>query len=227
LRFAEATSAVIDALESEIETRLSSMATLEAAAQSFADILFETFVDATVLARAFVTVPLVRLPHSNQDFVRRLVGTAGEQLLRPHTPVLSLVGTRGVDPQWNSRHTSVGHVGIPLASDQFVDSVPMIARLLKELGASLEWADDLDTAIGAQEFVREHGVRTVFGFGGSYPVAKTFLAVVLFTRETVEKQQSERFMRLANSFKAATMRVALEGRIFDSSGAPALGTRAS
>ena len=128
------------------------------------------------------------------------------------------MGTRGRDPRWNSRHTSRGHLGIPLVSMEFVEAIPMIARLLKELGATLEGREDMDTTIvtsslgrvagafyvedaetdvdqqgrrviAARDFVREHGVRTVFGFGGAYPVAKTFLAVVVFTRETIERRQ--------------------------------------
>jgi hypothetical protein len=58
--------------------------------------------------------------------------------------------TRGRQRNWNSRFDSQGHVGIPLASADFVDSIPMIARLLKELGPSIELAQDLDTAIVTQ-----------------------------------------------------------------------------
>lgn len=39
--------------------------------------------------------------------------------------------------------------------------------------------------------------------------------MVVFTRETIEKRQVERFMRLTNSFKVATMRAVRDGRIFE------------
>jgi hypothetical protein len=243
LQFSDSTHTVIDGIESEIARRVTGQATLEAAGQALCDILYETFEEPSVLVRAFVTVPYARLPVPNQVFVHRLVGPGASQLLRPQTPVLSLLGTRGKEPSWNSRHESAGHAGIPLASVQFVDAIPMIARLLKELGARIEWADELDTAIVsntlrglagtfyvdeaaeavdqggrkiivAEDFVRAHGVRTVFGFGGSYPVERTFLAVVVFTREFVDRQIVDRFMRLASSFKTATLRAALERRVF-------------
>jgi hypothetical protein len=78
-----------------------------------------------------------------------MLGRRGDRL-RDNTPVLSLVGTRRRQRDWNSRFDSQGHVGIPLASADFVDSIPMIARLLKELGPSIELAQDLDTAIVTQ-----------------------------------------------------------------------------
>jgi hypothetical protein len=255
LTFAEATTEVIDRIEAEIAGRLSAAPTVEAAAHALAALLYDTFVESAVLARVFVTVPFVRLPASSQEFVRALVGERSTELLKPHTPVLSLVGTRGLHPRWNSRHSSRGHLGIPLVSMDFLESIPMIARLLKELGATLEWMEELDTAIvtssmgrvagaffvedaatgiddrgrnviTAQDFVSEYGVRTVFGFGGAYPVAHAFLAAVVFTRETIERRQVQRFMRLANSFKAATMRAAREGRIFEASAAADQGSRA-
>lgn len=244
LTFAEATTEVIDRLDAEVANRLSAAPTVEAAAHALAALLYDTFLDATVLARVFVTVPFVRLPPSSQQSVRGLVGERAAELLKPHTPVLTLLGTRGQHPRWNSRHTSRGHQEIPLVSMDFLESIPMIARLLKELGATLEWMAELDTAIvtsslgriagafyvedaatgvddrgraviTAQDFVSEYGVRTVFGFGGAYPVAHAFLAVVVFTRETIEKRQVERFMRLTNSFKVATMRAVRDGRIFE------------
>jgi hypothetical protein len=107
---------------------------------------------------------------------------------------------------------------------------------------TLHWASDLDTAIVTQgfgsvagvfyvedarqerdaagrlvipaaDFVNEYGVRTVFGFGGAYSRG-TFMATVLFTNERVPRVQAERFMRLASSFKAATLRLVMSGRIF-------------
>ena len=252
--FSDATPDVIDRIEEEIERSFGGAPTLEAAAQALASLLFETFKETTVLARVFVTVPFIRLPASNQDFVRRLAGERGGGLLKAHTPILSLAGTRGRDPRWNSRHHSRGHAGIPLVSLEFVEEIPMIARLLKELAARFEWAGDLDTTIvtaslgnvagvfyvedaateldergrrviAAQDFVRGHGVRTVFGFGGAYPVARTFVAVVVFTDEVIERRQAERFMRLANSFKAATLRPALEGRMFGAGAVPGEGSQ--
>jgi hypothetical protein len=246
----------MDGLDADLASRLDGAPTVESAAQALAGLLFETFRDTAVLARVFLTVPFGRLPGPDQYFVRRLVGAQHPRLLKPQTPVLSLVGTRGQHSRWNDRYSSRGHLGIPLASTETLESIPMIARLLKELGATLEWAADLDTAIvtaalgpvagafyvedaatgvdaqgrtiiGAQDFVAEYGVRTVFGFGGAYPVGRAFLAVVVFARETVGRPHADRFMRLTNTFRAGTLRAAREGRLFEADVTPPRGQAGS
>jgi hypothetical protein len=250
--FSETTTAVMDGIAADLESRLAGAPTVESAAQAMAGLIYETFVESAVLVRVFIAVPFGRLPGADQYFVRRLVGAREAALLKPHTPVLSLLATRGRHDRWNDRYGSRGHLGIPLASEEFVESIPMIARLLKELGARLEWAADLDTAIvtaalgpvagafyvedaaagvdqygrkiiSAQDFVAEYGVRTVFGFGGAYPVGRAFLATVVFTREAVERQQADRFMRLTNTFRGATLRAARENRLFEADVAPSRG----
>jgi len=245
LKFDEVTSATIDALEKRTEDELSSLETLEAAAQRFCDILYTTFEESTVLVRVFASVPFAALPATNRAFVENLVGARAKEVLHPKTPVLSLLGTRGGMPRWNSRHLSEGHVGIPLASADFVDAIPMIASLVKQLGLAIERAQDVETAIvtqslgrmagvfyvddaatavdskgrriiGSREFVQEHSVRTVFGFGGAYGLTGTFVVAVLFTRESVGRGQAQRFMRLANQLKTSTMKPVTRRHIFAS-----------
>jgi hypothetical protein len=243
MRFEDVTTATIDSLERRTEEELSPLDSLEAAAQRFCDILYTTFEESAVLVRVFATVPFAALPAANRAFVERLVGDKAKEVLHPKTSVLSLLGTRGGVPRWNSRHLSEGHVGIPLASADFVEAIPMIASLVKQLGLTIERAQDVETAIVTQslgriagvfyvddaasavdskgrrviasrEFVAEHGVRTVFGFGGAYGLTGTFVVAVLFTRETIGRTQAERFMRLANQFKAATMKPVTRRHIF-------------
>lgn len=221
---------------------LSGAETVEAAAQRFCDMLYATFEESVVLVRVFATVRFENLPVTLRGFVERLVGARAETVLGPRTPVLTLLGTRGGVPRWNSRHLSEGHVAIPLASAEFVEAIPMIASLVKQLGIGIDDAQDIETAIvtqslgrvagvfyvedaeeavdskgrriiAAREFVREHGVKTVFGFGGAYALTGTFVVTVVFTRETVARGQAERFMRLANQFKTSTMRPAGRRRI--------------
>jgi hypothetical protein len=254
LKFADATSSVLDAIEREMTAAVSRLDSVEAAAQATAVLLFETFPETTVLARVFVTVPFAELPAPDQAFVRRLAGPRAPRLLKANTPVLSLAGTRGVSPEWNSRYASAGHLGIPLVSMEFVESIPMISRLLKELGARLEWAAGLDTTvvaaalgsvaglfyvedareavdpqgrriITADDFVSAYGVRTVFGFGGAYATPGTWLATVVFTRETIARREVERFLRLASAFKSATMRLVRAGAIFSGARLTAPGAR--
>ena len=126
MRFDEVTSSTIDGLEARMDEELSPLESLEAAAQRLCDILYTTFEESTILVRVFATVPFAALPSTNRRFVERLVGAAAREVRTPKTPVLSLLGTRGGVPRWNSRHLSEGHVGIPLASADFVDAIPMI-----------------------------------------------------------------------------------------------------
>jgi hypothetical protein len=245
VRFDEVTGATIDGLEARMDQELSPLESLEAAAQRLCDILYTTFEESTVLVRVFATVPFAALPSTNRGFVERLVGAGARQVLTPKTPVLSLLGTRGGVPRWNSRHLSEGHVGIPLASADFVDSIPMIASLVKQLGLAIDRAEDVETAIvtqslgkiagvfyvddaatavdskgrriiAARDFVQEHGVRTVFGFGGAYGLTGTLVVAVVFTRDSVARGQAERFMRLANQLKASTMKPVTRRHIFAS-----------
>jgi hypothetical protein len=245
VRFDEVTGATIDGLEERTDQELSPLATLEEAAQRFCDILYTTFEESTVLVRVFATVPFAALPSTNRSFVEQLVGAHARDVLGPKTPVLSLLGSRGGVPRWNSRHLSEGHVGIPLASADFVEAIPMIASLVKQLGLAIDRAQDVETAIVTQslgkiagvfyvddaatavdskgrhviaagEFVQEHGVRTVFGFGGAYGLTGTFIVAVVFTRESVGRAQAERFMRLANQLKSSTMKVVTRRHIFAS-----------
>ena len=243
MRFEEVTAAVIDDLETRTDRELADVEVLETAAQRFCDVLYDGFAESAVLVRVFATVPFSALPTTNRRFVVGLVGPQAQTALAPATPVLSLLGTRGLLPRWNSRHLSEGHVGIPLASAEFIEAIPMIASLVKQLGLPLLGSEDVDTGIvtqalgrvagvfyvdeastavdsqgrriiTAQDFVSEHGVRTVFGFGGAYALTGTLFVTVVFTRESVARTQAERFMRLANQFKASTMRVVGRRRIF-------------
>jgi hypothetical protein len=245
MKFEDVTPGIIDDLEQRTADELGGMDSLEAASQRFCDILYGMFEESLVLVRVFATVPFGTLPATNRVFVERLVGDRARDVLGVKTPVLSLLGTRGAVPRWNSRHLSEGHVGIPLASAEFVEAIPMIASLVKQLGVAIEGADDIETAIvtsslgraagvfyvddaatavdsknrriiTGREFVQEHGVRTVFGFGGAYALTGTFVVTVLFTRETIARTQAERFMRLANQLKASTMRPVGRRRLFAS-----------
>jgi len=153
------------------------------------------------------------------------------------------MGTRGLEPEWNDRTASRAHVGIPLASAEFVDAIPMISRLLSELGIAIggmdgggaqivrskvgnlsgmfyvsdartETDDQGRLILSAQDFVEEHGVRTVFGFGGAYMLERSYCAVILFARETIEADHAHELAPLSSALKAATMRLVDQGRFF-------------
>ena len=242
MKIEHTTSSMIADLWHEMEQRIHQSKNLEEAAQELAKALHTEFVESVVLARVYFTVPFDALPAPNRTFVQNLVDSAGSASeLKPATPVLSLVGTHGQSPDWNDRRKSKGHVGIPLTSSDFVDEIPMISRLLKELGLSLDWVDTqdpeivekMDRAAGlffvenaasatdhhgrkiipAQDFVADYDVKTVFGVGGGYAGGQ-ILVIVAFCRDVIPRETGSRFVALRDAFKAKTSALVESERIF-------------
>lgn len=231
-------------LQNLIRESLKGCAHLEGAAQSCASLLYETFNPPPVLVRLYGTIPFADLPRDNREFVSRLAEEKGiARLIDRGTPVLSLLGSRGARPAWNDRRLSKGHVGIPLCAASFVESVPIVARLLIEMGMGLKWIDardlgavpgvmdgglsglfyvkDARTAmdmggrhiIAEQDFVVEHDVRTVFGVGGSY-VGGMLVVLLVFTQEIVDRSVVQRLVPIVNVFKSATIGPVMRGSFF-------------
>ena len=67
--------------------------------------------------------------------------------------------------------------------------------------------------IPAQDFVEEHGVKTVFGMGGFYP-DNTLIAIIVFARERLKRAQVERLTSLISMFKGETFGVVRARKIF-------------
>ncbi len=162
--------------------------------------------------------------------------------LKGTTPVLSLIGTHGQEEDWCDRRKSQGHVGIPLISSAFVGAIPMISRLLNELGIPLDWVDSHDSEIiietigssvglffvenaaeatddqgrniiAAQDFVSSHNVRSVFGTGGAYSGGQ-MLVIVAFCRDVFSRATAESFLPLASLFQSKTTALVETGSIF-------------
>jgi hypothetical protein len=69
--------------------------------------------------------------------------------------------------------------------------------------------------VPAADFVREHSVRTVFGFGGSYVIRPMFVSTIVFTQERLTKDAAMNFLQLSSAFKAGTTRFTNRGLLFD------------
>ena len=241
---ADANTTDLRNVQDAVRERLKNASSLDQAAQQAATILFDAFRNDLVLSRVYVTVPFGKLPPQNRAFVQDLLkAKAGAERLTATTPVLTLMGTHGAEPEWNDRRLSRGHVGIPLVTTSFVGAIPMIARLLQEMGVGIQWIDtqdltrverlmdgglcglfyvrdartERDTAgrlvIPAQDFVSRYQIRSVFGMGGSY-MGGLFATFILFAREEVPKAVAQRYVPLVNVFKAATTRLALHEHFF-------------
>lgn len=226
-----------------MQEELQSCAHLQEAAQKCVRLLYAEFQQSIVLARLFVTLPFKDLPTRDQSFVNALVNAKGlMELLNDKTSVLSLLGTYGAQPEWSDRYQSQGHLGIPLVTANFVESIPMVARLMSDMGIDLAGFDaqeqdivikslgqtvgvfyvqDAKTrldhqnrkVVSAQDFVAAHDIKTVFGLGGSY-LNGSFVTMIFFTREAIEQSQVERLMLLVNTFKIATMSLVMQGALF-------------
>jgi len=231
-------------LNDKLIMQLAGCTALEDAAQEYMSILYEALSESIIMTRLFAAIPFEELPEPNKEFVRSLAQAKGiSELIKDGTLVLSLLGSRGVRPEWNDRRNSQGHIGIPLASSDFIDKIPMMSRLLKQLGGGIDWIDTNDTKlvtktfkdlngvffvrdaateednkgrkiIAAQDFVEEEKVKTVFGVGGRYLGTSLFFTNIVFVREFLDKDRVERFMLQANKFKTATLRLVNKGKIF-------------
>ena len=243
MRIEQATSQNVSDLLAQVEPRIEGAQALENAAQELVATFQQQFDESVVIARAFVTVPYSSLPPKNQEFVKNLAESAGAAAdLKPATPVLSLIGTYGQETDWRDRRRSKGHVGIPLISSSFVDAIPMISRLLKELGVPMTWVDSHDSEIiaktmdpsgglffvdnaaeatdhqgrkiiAAQDFVSSFGVKSVFGAGGVYPGGQ-IVVIVVFCRDAFAKAAAEKFIGLNSWFRTKTDSLAQSTKIF-------------
>jgi hypothetical protein len=243
MKIEQTTSSTIEQLWAQMEPGVQQSESLEYAAQQLVTKIYTQFEESVVLARVYLTVPCRDLPSANTEFVKKLVSaTPAASELKPTTPVLSLIGSYGQEKDWCDRRNSKGHVGIPLISSSFVDAIPMISRLLKELGVPVEWVDSHDAEIivqtvgqsaglffaenaaeatdrlgrkiiAAQDFVSSYGVRSVFGMGGAYPGGE-MIVIVVFCRDTVSRGVAENFLPLANLFKEKTGSLVGPAKVF-------------
>lgn len=204
---------------------------MEAAARNICRFLYDELVDpagnrACALVRFYLTHPFGQLDDDLQKFARSV---AGAQRVTADTSCLTLLGTAGAEPAWNSRLTSEGHRAIPLLSAEMVEKAPMIAQLIKAFGLRVtdvvDRSDSIVKDLGGKsygvfyvpdalgspyipaqrEFVIPYGIKSVVGSGGAL-ASVDFFAIVLFTRIHVTAEAAERFRALALDAKASLVR---------------------
>lgn len=233
---AQATWPELDSFRERVSAEVAVEKTLCAAAQRFVTAFRNEF-PSIALARLFAVVPFSSLPRHDGLMAERFAErVAARDLLLPNTPVLSLLGTSGVEASWNDRSKSQGHLAIPLLSRELVEGIPMIAQLLSDIGVGLSWLDPeraipsrrlvgsmnqcfyvarASTAtdargrliIPSQSFVTDHRIETVFGMAGTY-VDGTLVAAILFSTEKLEKAVVDRYPSTIANFKMATSALA-------------------
>ena len=243
MKISDTTPAAIREAWEECALRIAGNPYVDELAAVILDALYARFDESLVLVRAFLTVPYKALPPRQHEFATRLAASVGlERTLSDFTPVHSLLATRGRLPAWNRPSASRGHVAIPLLSNDFVASIPMMSRLLKELGLPLTWVQDpganvVKQAIGsevgffyvvdapgavdnlgrpiitAQDFVAEHTVRTVFAVGGTV-FGGAALVLIFFSQDTVDARIARTFMPLVNLMKGVMVSRCSMSRVF-------------
>lgn len=210
------------------------VATLEDASQEVSRFFYEEFHDdATgdsdfVLARCYQTLPLGELSPELASYARAVFP---DQRFDEDTRCLTLLGTFGGRPEWQRRERSHGHRAIPLADENTLASLPMVARLTESLGLRAAEVVRPDPAflrerdregfnvfyvenasgspyIPAQDhFVAPFGVRSVIGFGFVMPPDRIF-ATILFARRHVSSATADLFKTVALSLKLGMLRFA-------------------
>lgn len=250
-RLRDTTVETIRTLKQSIETSVKACVSLEEAAQTFTNLLWEEFGESIILVRFFVTLPFSTLPDRYQRSVAQLAEGEGiTPLLGDHTPVLTLLGSFGGEEIRNVKQ----YFGLPLVSYGFIESIPMISDLLRELGFSLNGkkepgdntqdAGDVETKsvsllsgvfyvphtqhavngkdermllafdrIAAYNSKSLSEIQTIFGIGGAY-ISGPFIAILICTKEALERKMVEQFIPVANYVKTSTTKLVLENKIF-------------
>jgi hypothetical protein len=214
----------------------SDAASMEEAAREITSFLYGELGDgngggATALVRLYKTHPFGALPADLQAYAQQAAGEA----LAPEVRCLTLLATSGDLPQWNDRALSAGHKAIPLPSEQIVLRLPMIAQLITQLGldvgavirpheAPLRQLSQrtydvfhVEEAAGspylpAQDFVREHGIRSAAGVGGMLHTGD-FYALVLFSKVPISRPVAQALKILSLAIRIPLMRFLL-GSVF-------------
>jgi hypothetical protein len=233
----------VSTLRSRVERELANCGSFQQASQKLTDILYEELIASAVLFRIFATIELDKLPAKEKDFALEIArGRGFLDELQSRTPVVTLLGSRGKLSQWNHRLRSEHHLAIPLTSASFIKTIPMVSRLMGDMGTGLDWVqkqernmivtsmgkmarvlyveDALQSRTGDgfdvipdRSFVTENRVRTVLGLGGAY-LNGAIVAVVLFTSELVPQDRVEKLMPVMHGFKIATMKGVMQGKYF-------------
>ena len=178
------------------------------------------------LVRLFKTHPYEDLEVELAEYARSMLDHYPPL---PAMKCMTLLATVGEQTEWNSRHTSVGHKAIPLASEFVVAQIPMISQLIRQLGLDIKTVINpgpdllveieqrkynvfyVPEAIGnpyipAQDsFVIPFGIKSVLGFGGLLPSGNLF-AIIMFLKVQIPHSTAQMFSTLALNVKTALLR---------------------
>ncbi len=211
-------------------------ASLEAVAEAIVESLYENLHDAKgracVMVRLYTTHQSSQLPAEMRELENRSMPAKPPA----HGKCLTLLGTAGDLPEWNSRRAARGYRAILSPNGNPVDCAPIVAEIARQFGLDLGAilatppgaAEDLNHRtcnvffvpdassspfIPAQaDFVVSHGVKSALGFGGMLPAGNLF-AVIIFTRVPIPADTAQMFRTIALNVKMNLLRFA-GGKVF-------------
>lgn len=208
-------------------------ATLAVAAERVVRFFYDGLLDdrgkpACALVRMFKTHRFADLDADSQSVALRVFpGASGIPELR----CLTLLATAGDQPEWNQIQTSRGHRVIPLPSEEMVQEAPMIAQLITQLGGKIANVLRPDPAllfdntsasynlfyvpmalgspyiVAQKEFVEDHRIASVLGFGGLL-ASGDFFAAILFSHVPIGPQVADLFKVVGLNLKVAFLPLA-------------------
>lgn len=198
---------------------------MEEVSNNVVQFLYDNLIDGTTGEKACTLVRFFKT-HDFETLDEDLKGFAANILKNtnlnetPDMKCLTLLATAGDKPDWNSRHKSRGHKAIPLPSKEFVERLPMIANLIKQLKLDIKKvlkpdpgfildvneadygvfyipnADESEMIPDQDNFVKPQGIKSVLGFGGMLPSGNLF-TVILFSKVKIPQQTANFFKTLA------------------------------
>jgi serine phosphatase RsbU (regulator of sigma subunit) len=205
---------------------------MEEASNRIVRYLYENFCTKPTGEKSCALVRLLKT-HPYEDLEVELAEYARSMLDHypplPAMKCMTLLATVGEQTEWNSRHRSVGHKAIPLASEFVVAQIPMISQLIRQLGLDIKTVINpgpdllveieqrkynvfyVPEAIGnpyipAQDsFVIPFGIKSVLGFGGLLPSGNLF-AIIMFLKVQIPHSTAQMFSTLALNVKTALLR---------------------
>ena len=204
---------------------------MEEASNRIVRYLYENFCTKPTGEKSCALVRLLKT-HPYEDLEVELAEYARSMLNHypplPAMKCMTLLATVGEQTEWNSRHTSVGHKAIPLASEFVVAQIPMISQLIRQLGLDIKTVINpgpdllveieqrkynvfyVPEAIGnpyipAQDsFVIPFGIKSVLGFGGLLPSGNLF-TIIMFLKVQIPHSTAQMFSTLALNVKTALL----------------------
>ena len=125
MKIEERRDADFSSFSEPLASALARATSLEVAAQMFCERFYAEFAESAVLVRSFVTLPFSLLPDAESAFARAAAERTGHaELLAADTPVLTLLGSYGIEPAWRQRLASRGHLAIPPSPQRARGEIP-------------------------------------------------------------------------------------------------------